>query len=83
MKELDLYKFIQEHGVEYHWHDNDVIMFVNIWNIEEFNKMLPLNIYDDNGIECIMKQGYFCFKMDLICNYCDIEMERIFTDKNR
>lgn len=83
MKELDLYKFIQSHNVEYHWLENDVMMFVNVWNIEEFLKMLPNGIFDDSGVECIAKQGYFVFMMQTICSYCDIELDRIFTDKNR
>jgi hypothetical protein len=57
-------------------------MFVNIFTIEEFAKLLPSGIFDDSGIECIMKDGYFCFYMEQICNYCDIELIDIFPDKN-
>lgn len=78
MKTIDLYKFIQEHNIEYHWNDDDVIMFVSIYNIEDFNKMLPNGIFDDAGVECIMKDRYFAFYMEFICNYCDIEMSDIF-----
>lgn len=82
MKTLELYKFIEEHNIEYHWHDDDVIMFVNCRDIEEFNKLLPNTIYDDDGIESIMKDGYFCFWMRQICEYCDIEIEPVFDKKD-
>lgn len=83
MEELDLYKFIEEERFEYHWiekidDERDVIMFVEDYKIEEWNKMLKSSIYDEEGIECIMKDGYFCFYMKDICEYFGIEIERIF-----
>jgi hypothetical protein len=81
MKALDLYKFIQNNNIEYRWYDKDVIMFVNCSAIEEFNKLLGPHILDDNGIECRMKDGYFCFMMANICEYSDIELIDIFPNK--
>lgn len=79
MTALQLYKFIKEHNVEYYWYDNDVILFVDCCNIAEFNKLLPTGIYEDSGLKCAMKEGYFCFEMKHICEYCDIaEMTDIF-----
>lgn len=82
MKELDLYKFVHENDIEYHWHGEDVIMFVNCGDIKEFNKLISGSIYDDSGIECNMRDGYFCFQMEQICSYFGIELITIFTDKN-
>ena len=87
MKELDLYKFIKNNSIEYHWtfvssDKNEVIIFVNIYNIEEFNKLLGTGILEEEGMECNMKSGYFAFKMNRICEYFDIKLEDIFEDKN-
>jgi hypothetical protein len=83
MKTIDLYKFITEHNIEYHWHGNDVILMPDFDQAKEFNKLLPLSIFDDSGIECIMKYGYLCIYMERICSYCDIELIDIFPNKNK
>jgi len=92
MTELDLYKFVTNNSVEYHWHKEhkrneesdektEVLLFVNILDIAEFNKMLGTHILDEEGLDCIMKQGYFVFKMKYICEHFDIELINVFTDK--
>ena len=78
MKAIDLYKFIEENSIEYHWHDGDVILMPSIYDIQEFNKLLSGSIYDDSGVECTMKDGYFCFYMQNICDYFEIEIKDIF-----
>jgi hypothetical protein len=80
MEIIDLYKFITENKIEYHWHSEDVIMFVDCQNVKEFNDLLPATIFDDYGIECHMKDGYFCFEMAQICSYCDIDLIDIFPE---
>ena len=79
MSELDLFKFIQEHSLEYHWNDGDVILFIPHYITGEWMKLLGWYILDDEGIECNMKDGYFCFMMQEICNYFGIEMENVFS----
>jgi len=83
MTELKLYKFINEYETEYHWHGDEVIMFVIIWQVEAFNNLLGHNIFDENGVECVMKHDYVCFKMFHICEYFGIKLENVFTNKNR
>jgi hypothetical protein len=82
MKTIELYKFVNDNHVEYHWHDNDVILMVNCIDIPEFNSLLPAGIFDDDGIKCTMKDGYICFQMEQICSYCDIEMFDIFPKES-
>jgi hypothetical protein len=78
MKAIELYKFVNNNNIEYHWNDDDVILFVNDYDISEWNKLLGSHILDDSGLSCIMKDGYFCFKMKDICEYFDIELKDIF-----
>ncbi len=81
MTELSLYKFIEENNIEYHWDDDNVIVFINIRDIEEWNNIIDDFLMEESGIECNMKSGYFCFWMQYICEYCDIEMNNVFTNK--
>jgi len=84
MKALDLYKFIQDNNIEYHWDNNneerDVIIFPKIFEIEDFNALLPSGIFDDDGVQCVMKEGYFAIWMFDICESCDIELTEIFGE---
>ena len=81
MTELSLYKFVNDNNIEYHWDldKTDVFLFVNFRDIKDFHSMLDYSILDDEGIECNMKDGYFGFKMDEICQYYQIELENVFS----
>ena len=63
MNAIDLKNFINNNDIEYHWHNNDVILFVDIYNIMEWNELLGYRILTDGEINCRMKDGYFCFEM--------------------
>lgn len=78
MKTIELYKFIENYDIEYHWNDNDVYMFVDNWCVQYFHVILDNTIFDDEGIECKMKDGYFCFEMKNICDYYGIELTDVF-----
>lgn len=78
MKALDLYKFVTNNNIEYHWWDGDVMLFVSNYLIDEWCKLLGEGIFDEEGIKCTMKSGYFCFEMQDICDYHDIDINEIF-----
>ena len=86
MKALDLYKFIKDNNVEWHRQDNDgtpdVLMFPTINEVGEFNKLLSKSHFDDSGIECRMKDNYFCFWMNDICEYYGIELKEVFDKES-
>lgn len=83
MTELELYKFITDNDVEYHcYSESKIFAMINLCDIEEFNKLLGNSILDDEGLECIMKDGYFCFEMGYICEYFGIDSENIFFAKD-
>lgn len=83
MNAIELYKFINEHNIEWHYGDNDgtedVIIFPLIYQIEQFFKIIPNAIYDEEGLEFIMKDGYFAIWMLGICESCDIELSEVFN----
>lgn len=83
MTALDLYKFVSKNKIEYHYqHDCDVYLFINNNLIPEWYKLLPATIFDEDGIRCIMKDGYFAFEMKGICDYFDIELKDVFEPEN-
>lgn len=86
MTELDLYKFIENNSIEYHHYKNegkeDVIIFINYDKIQDFSNLLGNEIFDEEGIDCTMKDGYFCFWMNEICDYHDVEIGNVFQKES-
>lgn len=82
MKVLDLYKFIKNNSIEWHWIDdnNDVVIFLDYSELYDFRDLLTSSDFDDEGIKCNLKDGYvaICLK-DLLENH-DIELSEIFTE---
>lgn len=85
MDSLELFKFIDGNSIEHHkdYRDSEeIILFVNIFLIEKWNKLIGGCIMDEGGITCVMKEGYFCFEMKHICDYHDIEIHDVFDFDN-
>jgi hypothetical protein len=86
MKALELYKFINENSIEWHSGNNggqnDIVIFLLVSQIEDFIKIIPTSMFDDEGIDCIMKNGYFVFWMRAFCEYNDIELREVFDKGN-
>jgi len=84
MSELDLYKFVTGHNIEYHWIDDDVILFVPVSLCDQWIELLGHQVMDEEGIECIMKYKYFCFHMKEICDYFGIwELKNVFEEDTK
>lgn len=68
--------------IEWHYFEHngieDVLIYPSIHQVCMFNRLFSHDVYDDNGIKCIMRDGYFCFWMNTICEYYDIELSEIF-----
>ena len=81
MTELELYKFITKYNVEYHRYEDKIYMMIDIYIIDEFNNLFEATIFDEEGISCIMKDGYFTFEMTDICEYYGLNIGNIFINK--
>ena len=81
VSELLLFKFVTTNQLEWHWLDdrNDVILFIPFDLIGDFNKLVKFQTSHD-GIECVMKDGYFCYHMDGISEKLDIDLNKIFVE---
>jgi hypothetical protein len=79
MTELQLYKFIQDNGVEMHWHGDELMCFLDAWMINDFCYMASHDLFDDEGIECRLKNSYIAFDLCDVCEYYEIDPENIFS----
>ena len=86
MTAIELYKFIEENNIEWHYRDNegdeDVLIFPYTFQIDRLSKLFTPCLFDDVGIECTMRDGYFAFWMNDICNYYGIELSEVFDKEN-
>ena len=84
MKEITLYKFVNENDIEYHYVDSedDIILFVPYYLIEDFAETIGTSIMDEEGLECVLKSGYIAIMMQSICDYHNVQMFEIF-DKTK
>ena len=86
MKAIDFYKFIYGNNIEFHWHENpetkenDVIFFLYYFQIDDLKKLLTTSDFDDEGIKCVMKDGYFAFWASDILGAHGIELTEIFGE---
>lgn len=71
-------KFLAECDVEWSWWEDNVIMFVENYHLNEFNRLLGYQILSEEGVECHMKYGYVVFEMRDILDYYGIELEEVF-----
>jgi hypothetical protein len=82
MKAIELYKFINENGIEYKWDNDDVFIFLHRYDMDDFFKLLHPNFFSDGGIGCIMMHKYFAIPMADICSHSDIELTEIFKKED-
>jgi hypothetical protein len=85
MKALDLYKYITENNIEWHYRDNegeeDVLIFPFTYQIDSFIKLLTPSLFGE-GIDCTLMHGYFAFWMKDICEYYGIELSEVFDRRD-
>jgi len=83
MTELTFYKFVTENKIEWHRHINrgapDVIAFIPFSRIEYFKSLLSASHLMDSEVECVMKDGYFAFWMNDICDYYGVDINNVFS----
>lgn len=83
MKAIELYKFITENNIEWHYRDNegteDVLIFPYTFQMDELSKLLKSYDYCDGGIDCTLMDGYFAFWMNDLCEYYGIELSEVFN----
>jgi hypothetical protein len=84
MTELELYKhlFDPEDGLnpEMRWHDDELLIFLYYFQIEDFIKEMDVSgVFDDGGISATLKDKYLVFDLVPFCEYHDIDPEAILA----
>ena len=80
MKELDLYKFINNNGIEHQWEGYDRVMllaWIPFRLLDEFAEICGYGAFDEGGIECHLQYEYVCLDLVEVCDYFGIDPERI------
>jgi uncharacterized lipoprotein YehR (DUF1307 family) len=81
MTELQLYKYINDNNIEYHYEDNngeeDVLIFPRYYEMEELTKMIGSSL-EDGKMKAILRDTYLCVWMKDICEVHGIEMSNVF-----
>jgi hypothetical protein len=84
MTELELYKYINDNNIEWHWQENDgvddVLIMPKCFELLQFSDLVK-SITNEDGYVCILKDGYVCIWMQDICDYYGIEITNVFKDK--
>ena len=78
MTELQLYKFITENNIEYHWYEDEVIVFIPFYLLEDLTKMLGYGAFDGDVLDCKLKYDSICVAINDFCDYFGINMENVF-----
>lgn len=78
IKELDLYKFIQDTGTQISWRGKELIIWLNPNDVIDFAEMVGYDYLSDGGIECNLQGGgYIVLDIVELCENFDIDPERI------
>jgi hypothetical protein len=84
MTALELYKYIKNYQIEWHWIEDeegqDVIIFPYIFQLEDFTKLLSSSDFDDDGIVCNLKHDYIVIKLKDLCESNGIELSEVFPE---
>lgn len=83
MKEIDLYRFIADNGVDLRWDDDVLSCWIPHYILDEFTSMISQSYFDDGAIDAALTSGGFVW-VDLvpICEYHGIEPEKVFAKQN-
>ena len=86
MTEIELYKYINDNGIEWHRQDNygtsDIIMFPYIFQLDDFSKLIK-GFTREEGFDCKLMDGYVAIWMQDICDYYGIDIEKVFCGEEK
>lgn len=81
MTELQLYKWIMDNNIEWHWEKFDnretVLIFPYTFHFRSFADLIK-DACSEEGIQCHIKDGYFAVDLQDVCDYFGIDMEEVF-----
>jgi hypothetical protein len=78
MTELKLYKFVKDNELEFRWHGDDVMLFVNFSELAEFTALLGRFFFDDGGSPVTLNRDCVCVEMKGICESFGLNLANVF-----
>ena len=82
MTELKLYKFLNDHELEYRWEiyetkNNEFLVWIPFYLLEDFTEMIGYDYLSEGGINVNLQESYICLNIFDIAEYHEIELENI------
>lgn len=82
MTALELYKYITDNNIEWYRHDNDgvddVMIFPYFCQLDDFRKIAGPCLFDEDGVPCVLKDGYLAIWMKDICDFFGFDFNEVF-----
>jgi hypothetical protein len=80
MTELQIYKFVHENELEWHWYGDDVVLFIDFELISNFAKMVKNYILcHDSEYNATLKEDCIAVCMSDVFDYYGIFLEKVFN----
>lgn len=76
MTELKLYKFLENKDMR--WNGDELVVWINFWDLVEFTEMIGYDYFSDGGIEVKLQHQCVAFDIVPICEYFEIEPTDMF-----
>lgn len=79
MKELDLYKFIEDNAIDLRWDEEALSCWIPSYKLVKFTELISSSLSEE-GIECVLlKNGYIWVNLVPICERYDIDPNRLYA----
>lgn len=75
-KELEVYKFCEDKEME--WNGEELTIWINFDDLEEFTNILSYDYMCDGGISVMLQKDCVAFNLVHVLEYLDIEPTDIF-----
>ena len=83
MTAVELYKFVTGNSIEYHWYNDDVIVFIPFGCLGEFTALIGYRYFSEEPMDVGLKDDCICFPIGDLCEENDIELESVFGGENQ
>lgn len=79
MTELDLYKFVEQNKLEYHWNGEELNLFVDFHCLSEFTQLLGYEFLSEVNQPCVLKDSFVGVEMTEICDKFGLDAKNVFA----
>lgn len=79
-KDLELYKFCEDK--EMSWYEEELIIWIDFYDLQEFTDMIGYDYLCEGGIEVRLQKDCVAFDLVPICEYIDIDPTDIFEKED-